>query len=157
MWTEKFFKNIFEKLSTEEVFNHRRVIMRASELKVFVVDVNANSCEERIIQDDLKVFYEIIDCCTIDITPRKIGGKPFLVICDDEGLFVSNNPISMADPTDRNNVIVGSVIITGVADRDGDLTSLTDEDVELIKQNVHTVIMTPFKGEVLRKIVVMSF
>lgn len=130
--------------------------MRESELKVFVADVKNDIFEERIVKDDLKVYYQIIGCHNIDITPRRIGEKAFLVICDDEGLFDENNQVSMADPTDRDNIIVGNVIITGLADRDGDLTSLTDEDIDLIERNICTAFLTTSEGMKPVRIITMT-
>ena len=154
---KKIFKNIFQKvIHKDECLVIGGIFMRASELKVFVAHVKNNIFAERIVKDDFKVYYQIIGCHSIDITLRRIGGKAFLVICDDEGLFDKNNQVSMADPTDKDNIIVGNVIITGLADRDGDLTSLTDEDIDLIERNICTALLTTSEGMKPVRIITMT-
>lgn len=93
------------------------------------------------IDDDLQVFYDIIGCECIDIVKRKIGDNYYNIICDDEGLFVENPIISLAHPTDMYQTIHGNVIITGIEDENGNLTSLTKIDIVKIKSSLKYLIM----------------
>ena len=93
------------------------------------------------IDDDLQVFYDIIGCECIDIVKRKIGDNYYNIICDDEGLFVEKPIISLAHPTDMYQTIHGNVIITGIEDENGNLTSLTKIDIVKIKSSLKYLIM----------------
>lgn len=90
--------------------------------------VNAGRAGFKTIEDDLKSFYEEIGCRLIDITTRKINGKYYDIICDDEGLFC-DDPIVTAVNGDGAPRLVGGLIICGGADDEGNLTSLEAEDV----------------------------
>lgn len=93
------------------------------------------------IDDDLQVFYDIIGCECIDIVKRKIGDNYYNIICDDEGLFVENPIISLAHPTDMYQTVHGNVIITGIEDEHGNLTSLTNLDIVKIKNELKYMIL----------------
>lgn len=109
-------------------------------MKVIYLDVeNKKKPSEMDIEDNLDVFYALIGCKTIDIVTRCIGGKIYEVIIDDEGTF-KKAPVISAVNVKGEAQMVGNLIITGLADEDGDLTSLTDEDVKNIKANIVPVV-----------------
>lgn len=104
------------------------------ERKIKVVYLDVRNGKEPVameIEDKLETFYDLIGCSAIDIVRRPIGGKDFNVIVDDEGLLKANVIISA---TSKHNFVelVGNLIIAGLATLDGELTSLTDEDVKKI-------------------------
>lgn len=105
--------------------------MRKIKVLLASVTKGENFLQPMEIEDDLKTFYKLIDCDTIDIVTRSFGGKFFDIICDDEGCF-KENPCFSASNRAGTDGIVGNIIITGAADREGNLTSLTDEDVKRI-------------------------
>lgn len=80
----------------------------------------------------LEEAYELIECNCIDIARRRIGGKYFNIIIDDEGLF-KTHPIPSAIDADTHEImLVGNILIAG----DGsDLCGLTDGDISLIERN----------------------
>ena len=80
-------------------------------------------------------YYKMIGCSTIDIVTRKIGRKWYDIICDDEGTFVEDPLISAIDNLGRV-MLVGSLIICGLADEEGELTDLTANDIRYIKQRI---------------------
>ena len=113
-----------------------------SEIKVVVVKAaeyaTIEECKEfknissKIIKDELQTFYDEIGCEYIDIPIRKVGGERYCFICDESGALV-DNPIPTA--TCRYNPMVnifGTCIIAGRADENGDLTSLSDEEISNI-------------------------
>lgn len=102
-------------------------------LKVLVLDTDNVSMEVRDIEDELEVFYEIIGCRCIDIPSRKIGSKYYDIIVDDEGLLVGK----MVSAIDENfePMLVGNLIICN-SDQEGNLVSLTDEDISIIQHSV---------------------
>ena len=89
-----------------------------------VVDVNT-----------LEDYYQLIGCRCIDIVTRKIGRKVYDIICDDEGLLKDDPFISAIDDFGRV-MLVGSLIICGLADSEGELTALTTKDVNYIKKRI---------------------
>lgn len=84
--------------------------------------------------DRLGQFYELIGCECIDIAVRNIGGKPFNVVLDDEGLLVER-PVFSAIDSKHRPMLAGNLVIMGIGD-DCDLASVTDEDIALIRKNM---------------------
>jgi len=110
-------------------------------MRGYLIDVQND--EHRVVEiadkDHLGQFYDLIGCECIDIVTRKIGGKYFDVIVDDEGLFVQN-PICSAYDSKHNPMLVGNIVILGVANDDGNLTSLSVHDVQLVKESIRYMI-----------------
>lgn len=110
----------------------------AKKLLGVLVDVYNEKAQAMEIDDALDSFYKILDCSCIDIVRRRIGGrfkKAFEIVCDDEGLFREPQKISAIDNLGQAQ-LVGNIFITGTADEDGNLTSLTEYDVSYILSKV---------------------
>ena len=108
-------------------------------MKVVYLNVYNNKEPETLeIEDDLKVFYKLIDCDTVDMLTREIERNPFTIICDDEGLFVLN-PIMSAISKTTDERLVGNLIITGMPDDDGELVGLTDGEAQNIMNRIKQV------------------
>lgn len=88
--------------------------------------------EPRVItmEEDFRVLRDAIDCRCFDITTRKFGNVICDIVCDDEGLMVEQ-PRAVVH-NDDGTFIAGAVFITGEADDDGYLTSLTTEQCNTI-------------------------
>lgn len=84
----------------------------------------------------LQDYYELLGCDCIDIVTRKIGHQYYDIVCDDEGLLKDDPIISAIDDLGRV-MLVGSLIICGLADNEGELTDLSDRDIPYIKKRVH--------------------
>lgn len=108
-------------------------------MKVAIIHAGADSIEEFVeakeIESNLDTYYSEIGCDCIEIPERCIGGKLFNIICDDEGLL-KDRPIPSALGNGYKEVIFGNLIVCGLADDDGELTGITDEDVQLIRDNI---------------------
>ena len=108
-------------------------------MKVAIIHAGANSIEEFVeakeIESNLDTYYSEIGCDLIEIPERCIGGKLFNIICDEEGLL-KDRPIPSALGNGYKEVIFGNLIVCGLADDDGELTGITDEDVQLIRDNI---------------------
>lgn len=85
--------------------------------------------------EGLSDYYEMLRCRTIDIVTRKIGRKWYDIIVDDEGLLKEDPLISAIDDFGRV-MLVGSLIICGVADDEGELTDLNANDIQYIKKRI---------------------
>lgn len=104
-------------------------------LDVIVFDVNERVFGRKQIEDQLIVFYELIGCRAVDIVTRSIGGKYYDIVCDDEGLFAESPVVSAVDD-DGSVMFVGNLIICGMANDEGELTSLDDDDFYHIMEHI---------------------
>lgn len=113
--------------------------MHEQKLTLFLVSIEDKKAEKVVIDHSLPTFYDTIHCVydTIDIASRKIGGKYFDVICDDDGLAREPHHCSAVDKV-GNPMLVGSFLVAN-HDEAGETRSLTDEDIELIQKSVQHV------------------
>lgn len=105
-------------------------------MKVVYLNVKEGKEPEVIdIKNELSEFYKLIDCRHIDITYRKMRGKTYAVVCDDEGLLKEKPIVSFltVHPFERNLDLVGNIVIANI--KEDDLDDLTDEDVENIMRS----------------------
>lgn len=110
-------------------------------IKVFLLDVYENKTGVvEIDPNDLDAMYELIDCRCIDIVVRNVGDRQFDIVCDDEGLFHEPQMISAIDKTARP-MLCGNLIFCH-HDKDGNLTSITDDDVACLTEHM-VYIFTP--------------
>lgn len=94
--------------------------MRALLIKgLNVTEVEANGLED---------YYRLMEVDIIDIVTREINGKFYDIICDDEGLL-KEKPIPTMFDSEKQPMIFGNIIIAGLADDEGNMTDLTDEDI----------------------------
>lgn len=112
--------------------------MQGQELKGLLID--NSKCEARgcTITDDLDSFYKVLDCETIDIVTRYINGQPFELVIDDEGKSVEGNLPAVRCFLDGQltDLIVGKVFICH-ANAEGELTSITEEEMKAIMDTLH--------------------
>ena len=106
-------------------------------MKTILLNVYKNEVSVIDIQPELDEYYKNLECDLIDIVQRKIGGKWFDVMCDDEGLFNESQKISaitnMGEP-----IFVGNLMFFR-NDGEGNLIGLEDEDVQHIKDHIQTM------------------
>lgn len=115
-------------------------------MKAFLIDVNADVKEgARVVEcgNDLETLYKLCDCSTIEIPCRKIGDFWYDIVCDEEGIFRENYKASALDEK-FNVALVGNLLFCN-HDAEGDLVSLTDEQIENLKNHIHTT--CHFDGE----------
>lgn len=115
-------------------------------MKAFLIDVNADVKEgARVVEcgNDLETLYKLCDCSTIEIPYRKIGDFWYDIVCDEEGIFRENYKASALDEK-FNVALVGNLLFCN-HDAEGDLVSLTDEQIENLKNHIH--ITCHFDGE----------
>ena len=113
--------------------------MHEQKLTLFLVSIEDKKAEKVVIDHSLQAFYDTIHCFndTIDIVMRKIGGKYFDVICDDDGLAKDPHHCSAVDK-EGEPMLVGSFLVAN-HDAAGDTRSLTDEDIAVIQKSVQLV------------------
>ena len=79
-------------------------------------------------------YYKYLECDTFDIATRNIGGRYYDIYVDDIGLF-AEHPIVTAISSEFKPMLVGNLIFAN-HDSQGNTTSLSDEDIAHIKNNV---------------------
>lgn len=101
--------------------------------KMLLIDVE--NCDIKTVEaDGLDDYYKLINCRCIDIVSMQIGGKRFEIVCDDEGLFKELPKISAIN-CDGEPMLVGNLLIASGVVIDGDLTSITDDEIHHITKN----------------------
>ena len=108
-------------------------------LKTILLNVHAFpmvTADVITVEDDLHAFYEKLQCDLIELPQRKIGDKYFTIMCDEEGA-IKMDPICSAvdNEEDQNPMLFGSLMFFN-DDGEGDLTSLTDEDIGIIMSHI---------------------
>lgn len=106
-------------------------------MKALLLDVMEGKVET-VDADGVEEFYKLLHCTTIDIVQRIIGDRWYDIVCDDNGTFVEDPRISAVD-SNGQIMLVGNLLICGLADADGVLTSLSEEDIEHIKESIQKV------------------
>lgn len=111
--------------------------------KVKVLIIKPNDVYTKVLNDDYRDFKKEINISSpITCIQRKIGGKYFDIWCDDEGLFkVDDNGTIQATGFCRNvqEILAGNIMIAN-NDGEGNVLSLSDEDIDLIKTEIRTLI-----------------
>lgn len=124
-------------------------------MRGYLIDVTNDECKTVEIGDNdhLGQFYKLIGCDCIDITVRKVDGKPYNIVLDDEGLLVQNPTFSAIDRAMRP-MLAGNIILFGLGE-DMDLCGIDDEDVANITGNLYEVF--DFDNMMTHPVLVMSY
>ena len=107
-------------------------------MKMLLLDV-VNKDVRMVEANTLDDYYRLIGCDYVDIIHRRIGDVEVEIVLDDEGLLVE-------DPKPSGISVNGSIMLWGnlliassrVTD-DGELTELTEEEIDEIMDNVATI------------------
>ena len=129
-------KERLEMMKEIEKRNDQRIDEHEDRIRVLFVDVYGDGdVKELWIRRELEDYYRVLGCHTIDMPMRSIGGRNFQIICDDEGLFVSNFRVSAVGRSMQDPQLVGNLIICqwhGGEEVDG----LTDEEIQFIRLRI---------------------
>lgn len=99
-------------------------------MKVMLINPNEEDVVVLNIKDKLEDYRKYLECEHIDITTRLIGGKEYCIVCDDEGRFDSENKISAASYSNKEDNFVGKIIIAN--DGEEHLKGLNEADIILL-------------------------
>ena len=95
--------------------------------------------------NELEDYHKLIGCRTIDIVSRYIGDVRVEIIIDDEGALVDYPKISAID-IDGTPALFGNLLVaSGRVTDDGELTELTQEEIDEIMDNVATITTSVYK------------
>lgn len=107
--------------------------------------------------EKLEDFYREIECDTIDIARRNIGGKAFDIFLDDEGLLKDDPQIS-AVSKEKSGIkpqLVGTLVFTQT-DGQGNTIDISLEDTMMITSHIKPLrIQNRDTGEVTTNYVVV--
>lgn len=124
-------------------------------MKFLFLDVYNNTLET-VEGNGLKDYYRLIGCRTIDIISRKIGDIDVEIVLDDEGELVNNAKPSAVDIVGEIALFGNLLIASGRVTDDGELTELTQYEIDAIKENVAEV-TTGFYKEPFKIFVEMDY
>ena len=126
-------KKQLEAIRDMDEANERRVEEFKQEDKILAVYVDVygkGRATKKYIKPDLDEYYRLLDCTCIDMPTRWIGGKPFIIICDDEGMFRSDRKVSAVD-ANGEPALVGNLLVVAFDGRE-DVRGLTDDEADMI-------------------------
>lgn len=103
----------------------------------YLVDVENREYNSITLDGSLDSYYNALDCDCFDIVRRKIGGKYFDIMCDDEGLL-KDKPVPSAYDSDGNVAFVGNLLVVK-HDKSGNTVSLTNNEIAHIANYVYWV------------------
>ena len=113
-------------------------------MKMLLLDVE-NRDVKMVDANGLDDYYRLIGCRTIDIVSRSIGDIRVEIVIDDEGALVDNPKISAID-IDGTPMLFGNLLVaSGRVTEDGELTELTQEEVDEIMDNIATITTSVYK------------
>lgn len=106
--------------------------MRALILDAFNKDIRV------VDPQNLQDYYKLLNCSSVDVTNKKISDKQFNLIFDEEAeLSETRRPSAMDDY--GHAVLFNNLIIAGEGNLEGNLSDLTDKEIEYIKKYIHIV------------------
>ena len=107
-------------------------------MKMLLLDVEKRDVK-MVEANGLDDYYKLIGCDYVDIIHRRIGDVEVEIVLDDEGLLVEN-PKPSAISVDGTPWLFGNLLIaSGRVTDDGELTELTEYEVDEIMDNVATI------------------
>lgn len=107
-------------------------------MKMLLLDVEHR--EVKVVEaNGLNDYYNLIACDYVDIIHRRIGDVEVEIVLDDEGALVDKPKVSAID-IDGTPMLYGNLLVaSGRVTEDGELTELTEAEVDEIMENVATI------------------
>ena len=113
-------------------------------MKMLLLDV-VNKDVRMVEANTLDDYYRLIGCDYVDIIHRRIGDVEVEIVLDDEGLLVED-PKPSGISVNGSIMLWGNLLIaSGRVTDDGELTELTEEEVDEIMDNVATISTSVYK------------
>ena len=113
-------------------------------MKMLMLDV-VNKDVKMVEANGLGDYYNLIGCDYVDIIHRRIGDVEVEIVLDDEGLLVEN-PKPSGISVDGTPMLFGNLLIaSGRVTEEGELTELTEEEIDEIMDNVATITTSVYK------------
>ena len=113
-------------------------------MKMLLLDVEKRDVK-MVEANGLDDYYRLIGCRCIDIIHRRIGDVEVEIVLDDEGALVNNPKISAVDIAGTPMLCGNLLVASGRVTDDGELTELTQEEIDEIMENVATITTSVYK------------
>ena len=113
-------------------------------MKFLFLDVHNNELK-MVEANGLDDYYNLIGCRCIDIVRRRIGDIYVEIIIDDEGALLDNAKVSAIDVTGDIALYGNLLVASGRVTEDGELTELTQVEIDVIMVNVAEVTTSVYK------------
>ena len=107
-------------------------------MKMLFLDVYNNRLV-MVEANGLKDYYKLIGCRCVDIVSRKIGDVDVEIVIDDEGVLVEYPKVSAVDIIGQTSLYGNLLVASGRVTEDGELTELTQDEIDAILENVAEV------------------
>ena len=99
---------------------------------MLMIDVE-NRKVKLVEANGLKDYYKLIGCMTVDIVHRTIGDDIEVeIVIDDEGALVESPKVSAISPEGTPALYGNLLIASGRVTDDGELTELTETEIEAL-------------------------
>jgi len=110
-------------------------------MKALWIDRETNMA--KVVETDGKLdsLYKMCHCDCIEIVVRKVGGIPFNIVCDDEGLL-KGDVMYTAFYSDGTPEIAGSICVFSCDDEWGDLAGLKSNELEVLMNRTVMAMMS---------------
>lgn len=107
-----------------------------NKITAYLIDPETKTAKPVTITASLENYYSTLRCDLIDIVDRRIGGKRYTIICDDEALL-RNDPLISAIGDLGAPMLVGSLLVANSDRHTGTLLSLEQNDIAHIARHIH--------------------
>ena len=126
-------------------------------MRAYLLDVENKRKQVVEIDDNrhLEEYYKYLNCSVIDITNRKVGGKWFDIIVDDEGML-KENPIVSALDSDMQPALVGNLLFCNWDGETGEEISLSDDDIKHLEKYTALAVQKDAEGRELDCLLVVT-
>ena len=115
-------------------------------VQALLVDVYGTGRVKKVrVKPELDEYYQLLGCTTIDMPLRWIGGKLFLIVCDDEALFRSDCKPSAVNG--REIMLYGNLLVMAY-DGEENERGLTDAEVDHLCKHVRGLARMAEKGRI---------
>ena len=113
-------------------------------MKMLLLDVK-NREVKMVEANELDDYYRLIGCRTIDIVSRSIGDVRVEIVIDDEGALVDKPKVSAIDIGGTPMLFGNLLVASGRVTEDGELTELTQEEIDEIMDNIAKTTTSVYK------------
>lgn len=111
-------------------------------MKTILLNVEKETVKIIEVENNLEAYYKALNCDLIEIFERKIGGKWFDVMCDEEGTF--KEPVKISAINDMGEPMFVGNLMFFHNDGEGNLVGLADDDIEHIKHYIQKMYTNKF-------------
>ena len=107
-----------------------------NKITAYLIDPEAKTAKPVTITASLESYYSTLCCDLIDIVDRRIAGKRYTIIFDDEALL-RDDPLISAIGDLGDPMLFGALLVVNSDRHTGTLLSLEPSDIDHIARHIH--------------------